>query len=219
MRVRTQKQFVRELGDEYSWRSKELLDYRLLTRTSNLISRKTLLRAGVPLVYAHWEGFVKTGTELLLNFVCNQALLNKDLADAYFAQSVKTHIAKLIESSKQQMVRDAALFVRDSGPEKAEIRHKNYVNTESNLSSSVFEEIASSIGVATDPYKSYYPYIDASVVDRRNKIAHGEYLQLDSDEFNILVDRVSGLMAMYKTDLENIVLLQGFRASVPVAHI
>lgn len=211
MKIRTAAQFIRAIGDEFAWRHKELLDIRLLTRTTNLVNQRVLIRAGVPLAYAHWEGFIKASSELLLNFVSNQGLQNKDLADPYFSHSVKTHVVSVLQSARASAVTDAACFVRDAAEKKAEIRHKNYVDTESNLSSDVFEQIAQSLGVDLDRYRHLFPYIDETIVNNRNKIAHGEFIQLTVTDFHALVDRVSDLVCMYKTDLENIVVTDKFK--------
>jgi hypothetical protein len=210
MKIRTASQFTYAIGDEFSWRHKELLDYRLLTRTSNDIVQRALIRAGVPLAYAHWEGFVKSGTELLLNFVNSQNLDNKTLADAYYAHSVKIKLTQTIESLRASAVIEAASFIRNAADKKAEIRHKNYVDTGSNLSSDVFEQIAGSVGIDTRPYKYLYPYIDETIVNNRNQIAHGEHLQLKMDDFHALVDRVADLIRAYKNDLENVVALKSY---------
>lgn len=170
-----------------------------------------MIRAGVPLAYAHWEGFVKSGTELLLNFVSHQNLQNKDLTDVFFAHSLKTQINQLITSCKATSITETAAFVRDSSKMKAEIRHKNYVDTESNLSSVIFEQIAKSIGIDTSKYEVMYKYIDETILHNRNQIAHGEYLQLNITDFHALIDRVADLLHMYKTDLENLVITDSFK--------
>ncbi len=213
MKIRNATQFIRAIGDEFSWRHKELLDMRLLTKTSSFANQHVLIRAGVPLAYAHWEGFIKTSSELLLNFVSNQGLQNKELSDPYFTHSVKTHIVSVLESTRALTVSDAACFVRDAANRKADIRHRNYVDTSSNLSSDVFEQIARSLGVNLTPYRHYFPYIDETIVNGRNKIAHGEYMQLTVLDFHALVDRVSDLVRMYKTDLENIVINKKFQVN------
>ncbi len=198
------------VGDEFGWRRKELLDFRLHARTTNLIMQKIMIRAGVPLAYAHWEGFVKSGTELLLNFVSHQNLQNKDLTDVFFAQSLKTHINQLFGSSKATIVINAAVFTRESFDKTAVIKHKNYVDTESNLSSVIFEQIAKSVGIDTTRYEILYKYIDENVVHSRNQIAHGENLHLNISDFHSLIDRVTELLHMYKTDLENLVSSRAF---------
>ena len=48
----------------------------------------------------------------------------------------------------------------------------------------------------------------------RNKIAHGENLQLTISDFHSLVDKIDELTYMYKTDLENAVLTQKFKNSL-----
>lgn len=214
MRIRNANQFIHAIGDEFAWRHKELMDIRLLTRSSNIVIQKVLIRAGVPLAYAHWEGFIKTSSELLLNYVSHQGLQNKELSDVYFTHSVKTHVSQVIESTKTISVTNAACFVRDSAEKKAEIRHKNYVDTASNLKSEIFEQIARSLGVNIGPYQHLFPYIDETIVNNRNMIAHGEFIQISISDFHTLIDRVSDLVRMYKTDLENIVIQNRFKISV-----
>lgn len=210
-RVRTSNQFLRVLGDEFARRRKELLDYRLHTRTTNLIIQQALIRAGVPLAYAHWEGFVKNGTEFLLNFVSHQNLYNKDLTDIFYAHSIKTHISQLVSSAKSSAVSEAVGFVRNCNEKRADIRHKNYVDTGSNLSSAVFDQIARSVDIDTSKYLFLFKYIDETIVHNRNQIAHGESLQLTISDFHTLIEKVNDLIYMYKTDLENTVITQRFK--------
>ncbi len=92
----------------------------------------------------------------------------------------------------------------------ASIKHENYVDTQSNLSSAVFDNIARSIGIDTSGYKTYYPYIDESIVNARNGIAHGERLMIDEVQFEQLTTTVTTLMNMYKNDIENIVAMRNY---------
>jgi hypothetical protein len=45
--------------------------------------------------------------------------------------------------------------------------------------------------------------IDESLVRRRNKVAHGDYPDLEADEFRNLADAILQMMRDYKTDLQN----------------
>lgn len=217
MKIRTPSQFTRELGNEYSWRHKELLDFRLTARATNLVSQKSMIRAGIPLAYAHWEGFIKSSTETLLNFICHQNLSNSDLSDTYFAHSVKAQTLQFLEAKRVSAVEKTAGLIRNCQHLKADIKHKNYVDTESNLSSSVFDQVALSVGINTTPYQYAYPYIDETILNSRNKIAHGEHLSLSLDEFHAITDRVIALMYMYKSDLENLVLQKTYLRNPPAA--
>src|SRR5258708_7223682 len=98
---------------------------------------------------------------------------------------------------------------------RAEIPVKWAIDTESNLKARVFEEIADSIGIGANAYESRFNLIDESLVARRNRIAHGEYLDLDSDGWRTLADDVIALMRHFKTDIENAASLSRFLKALP----
>ena len=47
--------------------------------------------------------------------------------------------------------------------------------------------------------------IDRSLLERRNNIAHGKFLDVDRDDFEKLCDEVIVLLRSYKNDLQNMV--------------
>jgi len=85
------------------------------------------------------------------------------------------------------------------------------IDTESNLTSKVFGNIAASLGISVDSYETKFNLIDESLVARRNKVAHGEFLDLGGREFGELVDEILLLMRGYKTDLENAATLKSYK--------
>lgn len=62
MSIRTTDEFLAKVDAQLIWRRKELTDLRVLVQGSsgNAIPQSMLIRAGIALLYAHWEGFVKT---------------------------------------------------------------------------------------------------------------------------------------------------------------
>jgi len=100
---------------------------------------------------------------------------------------------------------------------KAKIFYEGVIKTQSNLSSSVFEEIASSIGIDPTRYKLKYKLIDESLLKRRNQIAHGEYLNIDTQGYQNLSDEVVALISAYKTDIENAIALESYKSSDSLA--
>ncbi len=87
--------------------------------------------------------------------------------------------------------------------EPARMQLSSAINTESNLTSKVFANIATSLDVGLDRYTSKFNLIDESLVRQRNKVAHGEYVLLGGKQFEDLVDEVLQVMRDYKTDLQN----------------
>ena len=102
-------------------------------------------------------------------------------------------------------------FFLGSLGERANLNLAAAVDTESNLSSAVFENIALSLGVDPAPYRPKFKLIDESLLKRRNHIAHGEYLDLTAGEFRQLSIEISGLMRLYKNDVLNAATMKIFR--------
>ena len=78
MSVRTLEQLYDFLSGELAWRTKELVTLKALVEQTSPSRerRRVLLRAGVALLYAHWEGFVKRAGSAYLEFVDLQRLKN-----------------------------------------------------------------------------------------------------------------------------------------------
>lgn len=61
-KLRTLPELMSALSDELVWRQTEIVNLRMEAATAKELARKAILRAGVALAYAHWEGFVKCST-------------------------------------------------------------------------------------------------------------------------------------------------------------
>lgn len=155
------------------------------------------------MVYAHWEGFIKSASEGYLEFVNNQGLTYRELKTCFVVFGMKGKLAQLGDSKQAKTNIDVLDFVMGELDKPAKMVLSNAIRTESNLTSTVFRNIALSIDVPIDRYEARFPLIDESLVNRRNGIAHGEYIGLEPDEFINLASEVHTMMRWYKTDLEN----------------
>lgn len=204
-KIRTRDAFQIHLDKEFAWRLKEIADIKEAIGAADPTSRKAILRAGVPILYAHWEGFVKAASEALLNFINNQGHSYRRLKPCFIVFGAKKKIYELSTSGNAVQNIAAVEFFLNELDSRAEIAFAGSINTEANLSSTVFERIATSVGVNTGAYETKYPLIDSSLLGRRNNIAHGEFLDVARGDFEKLSDEVIGLLRFYKNDLQNIV--------------
>ena len=203
------------LDEELSWRLKEVADLKLAIRSFDVVQQKTLIRATVPLLYAHWEGFVKNTSDGYLNFVNSQRMSYNQLASCFVVFGVKRKLNDLLQS--RQARRNIAVvdfFVKELG-DRANLKLSAAIDTESNLSSKVFENIAVSIGIDPSLYTTKYNLIDINLLKCRNEIAHGQYVALDPDDCRKLADETISLMRSYKTDIENVASLKLYRLNRP----
>jgi hypothetical protein len=213
-KIRTLTQLQEVLDNEMSWRIKEISDFRLVTKAQTT-SSPTFIRAGVALVYAHWEGFIKSASEHYLNFVDNQGHIYRDLKTCFVVFGLKGKLALLSNSRKAKPNIEALDFVFDEMDKPAKMSMSSAIDTESNLTSKVFANIAASIDISIASYETKFNLIDESLVKRRNKVAHGEYLDLSSSDFLVLADEVLQMMRSYKIDIENAATLESYKRPTP----
>jgi MAE_28990/MAE_18760-like HEPN len=209
-RIRTLTQLQDALDTDMGWRIKEISTFKLATRGDGA-NRKVFVRAGVALVYAHWEGFIKTASETYLNFVDNQGHIYRDLKSCFAILGLKGRLNLLVQSRQAKSNIEAFDFVREELDKPARMNMQSAIDTESNLTSKVFTNIAASLDIATTGYETKFNLIDESLVRRRNKVAHGEYLDLDVEDFRTLADEVLQIMRNYKTDLQNAASMATYR--------
>lgn len=209
-KINTLDQLQEALDKEMSWRIKEISAFRVGSK-SNGPNRKPFIRAGVALLYAHWEGFIKSSSELYLSFVESRGLNYSDLKTCFSIFGLKGKLEILVEAKKSLPNIAAMEFILSEMDTPAKLKIASAIRTDSNLTSTVFRNIAGSLDIKITPYETKLHLIDSSLVDRRNKVAHGEFLEIGGKEFGELMDDVLGLMRNYKTDIENAASLESFR--------
>lgn len=209
-RVRTLSEMQTALDQEMAWRIKEIGVFKV-GAGSNGPQRKPFIRAGVALLYAHWEGFIKNSSKIYLSYVESRALPYRDLKSCFVVFGLKGKIKALVEGGKSLPNIEAVDFIFSKMDDTAKLEMSSAINTESNLTSRVFSNIASSLDIDTSPYETKFHLIDLSLVDRRNKVAHGEFLDIRGGDFASLVDEILGLMRLYKTDIENAASLESYK--------
>lgn len=203
MKIRTLLALQDILDKEIGWQIKEIAAIKNLVKSQKSIAEVTATRAGVPLVYAHWEGFVKSAAESYLHFIQSQRLKNSQLQPCIAALSVKKQIQLIEKSNKADVYVSALRIIRGENNKRAKFSVEGAVRTESNLNSEVFLSICTAIGVEHQPYETKSNLIDISLLKQRNQIAHGEHLDIDAERFYSLSDQVIELLRSFKTDIEN----------------
>lgn len=185
-----------------SWRLKEVKAFSVASK-ANGPERRHFIRAGVALLYAHWEGFIKKSSEQYLSFVGSRGLRYNELKSCFSVFGLKSKLQTLAISRQSLANIDAFDFILLELGQTARLQLGSAINTESNLTSKVFSNIARSLDIDIASYTSRFKLIDESLVNRRNKIAHGEFLDIGGKEFGELLDAVLQIMREYKTALEN----------------
>lgn len=205
MKIHSVEQLVDELAAEISWRRKELTDLRYAVQNTagNRTRQETLIKAAVALLYAHWEGFVKSVAERYLEFVYMQRCRHCELSDPMLAIVLRSKLQAAEVSRKIEAHVEVVEFFRTRMGHRATLPYKAAVRTDSNLSSTVLLEIIRTIGLSSTEYEPKRHMLDHRLLAKRNHIAHGSLLDVDLDDYLCLHDEVLELMSLFRNDVEN----------------
>lgn len=189
------------LSEELSWRRKEIHDLRKMIRLkTNSLEVKSLIRGGIVLSYANWEGYIKGASQAYLSYVSFRDFAMNEVAHNFLTLSVMDNLKKT-EMFSEHTSKISCLL--DSPCIKCKIPTENIIVTESNLNSKVLKKIMDIIGLDYSHYKLKSAFLDQNILKNRNEIAHGELRPLVQDDFNQIADFVIENMALYKTLIQN----------------
>ncbi len=213
-RLQTQNQLQDFLDAEFGWRIKEISALKAAVKSSPYISEQTLVRASIALLYAHWEGFIKSAATAYVTYVNNQGLSYSELQTCFVVLGFKKTLHDAQQSKQSQLNVTLVEFIRDGLGEKSKLKIDTAINTESNLSAAVFENILQAVGFEVSPYEAKTNLINESLLKRRNTIAHGEYIGVAKEDWSKLADEVLQMLRQFKTDIENAMVMSSFKRKV-----
>lgn len=209
MKVRTLDELYSKLDDEIRWRKKEMLDYKFVvnkyTKSTQIIP---LIRGGIALGYAHWEGFVKNSSSIYINYISTKKIPFKNINDNFITLSFLKRLNKG-KNIDQCLILIDDLLNNLSKPCK--INDKDVIDTKANLGYYVLEDILKLLGLDCAHFKKLEFFLNKKLVAPRNDIAHGVYREVQIDDYNIVHKQVIPLMEHFKTLIENVCLTNGYK--------
>lgn len=193
--------FLQKISEEYSWRRREMILYKGEIPSKRSDIQTVLLRAAIPFIYAHWEGFVKVTMSLYLKYVSDLHLNHNELKSPFIALSLSNTISTFDSKSIFKKV-ELVNMMLDKMASRSNVPKKNIINTKSNLRYEVLEEILFNVDLNMYGLKAKEEIID-SLVDTRNHIAHGEYKYISYETYISFNDEIHSLLERVKTAIEN----------------
>ncbi len=126
MKIQTLEDLNERLTDDLLWRKKEISDLKRLIEMRKFSSskHKALLRSGVTLLYAHWEGYIKTAGNSYLEFVAIRKLKYEELATNFVAIAMKQKLNNATETNKATVFTEVADFMLTQMSQRSSIPYK-----------------------------------------------------------------------------------------------
>ena len=216
MTIRTRENLIDKIAADHVWRIREISDLKTLIETPSLSPqrKKVLCRAGIALLYAHWEGFVKKTGSYFLEYVSFQRLPVSDLKSNFITLMMKKNIDEATKSKKYSVFDKFTDFLITKQAIRSKVPFKNIVNTESNLSTTVLKEITWCLGIKYDLFEPKEKLIDLKLVGRRNHVAHGEDIPVNAVDFIEMAEEVIALMNTFRNLVENSAVTGDYKRAV-----
>ncbi|NJR22569.1 MAG: hypothetical protein HC786_10600 [Richelia sp. CSU_2_1] len=164
MSIRTAEQLSDRLSSDLAWRKKELSEIKSSIEARNVSDQrhKLLVRSGVCILYAHWEGFVKLAANSYVEYVRLKKLTYRELATNFLALAMKERLKEAKDTNKPSLYIPVCDFFISELDRRC-ILPKDPISTASNLSSEIFKEITDILG------------IDFSVYSTKSVLTHMEH--------------------------------------------
>jgi hypothetical protein len=213
VRIRTLDELVEVLEGDLAWRKRELTNVKFML-PSRRAYRSLLLRAAICLLYAHWEGFVKTAATSYVSFVANRGLRYRDLTPNFVALGLHGEIREAGQSNHPTVHTELVVRLTSDLSDRARINWRESVNTHSNLNSETLGRILALLGLEERDYLSKGPLLDQKLLNNRNRIAHGEKADIEPDDYDVLHTEIIQLLDSFNTDVQNAAATDQFRRSV-----
>lgn len=211
-KIRSKSDLIDSFTEETSWRKRDL--NRLKFDIEKVQKKETLLdynlRIGISMLYAHWEGWIKSLGELYISYLNSKSIPLSEVSDNLLASSIKSSIINIDKSNKHRIHFEIVPTLTNLNSEVLRISEV-LIDTGSNLNWERFEDILEKLGINSESYKPNNMLIDKHLLKNRNSIAHGEYVALDYLTFLTIYDKIFEMLKNFTDDLTNLVELEGYR--------
>ncbi|WP_426178575.1 MAE_28990/MAE_18760 family HEPN-like nuclease [Pseudomonas sp. TWRC1-2] len=193
-------EFEDYIASEYSWRRKELTNLSNVARSGRKGMRETLFRSAIPIIYAHWEGFVKQSSIAKMNYLISQGLKYRDLQPCFHVYAILEAYGGQIPAKQFEAWVDITTGKVDYS-KSINTSSLNLIDTKSNLKYEVLREVAVKVGVDYKKFELKENWINETLVGLRNKICHGERAPIAEDEFEDIYTETAALIDIYKDEI------------------
>lgn len=195
---------------DFTWRLKELSDLKLVASENDDTKRRGRRRALVVMCYAHWEGHAKYCAERFIEYITVRRLRFSEVIDHFYRLRFANEIgagSALGLGARMQLVEK----ILTSGEDRLSRIPDGIINTRSNLNSEVLDEICLVCGIESEDFEDQREFLDKLLLRRRNEVAHGEAVFVDSIDVDDMVDRTLALMRSFRDSLDNSIATSAYK--------
>lgn len=209
MKIRGAQELIDFLGERKQFRKRELVSLSQDLSPSKGSPSARVCRTAVVLAYAHWEGFVKDSARAYVRLVSYKSRGLNALSLCFQALACRQELLSA-QPATRRIHPHLALTRRftDAVALSCSINADAAIDTESNLSAIVFENICLSVGLDyAANWAADGPFID-DLLRSRCEVAHGELVTPEAKYARETVVFAIRAIDRFSNDIENAAVLE-----------
>lgn len=188
---------IEEITISNEWRNSEFAKYKI---NPNEVDEHLWCRMCIPMIYAHWEGFVVDALKTLLKHLNSLELNYQQVTTSLTVVSLGDSYKSL--SGKQSFEQRIVFTEKFYNLLQKTVKFKLKIETKSNLRSDIFLELCQIFDFNYQKFDSITSDINR-LVATRNSIAHGENSILpDKKNITKFIDSVMNAMDILLEEIE-----------------
>lgn len=200
MKIKDVEKLQDKLDQEFSWRKKELICFKQMIETDPK-NTKMLIRAGIALLCAHFEGFIRLASNYYVVYISCKKVPVDNIKNCLLALKLKKKFEECGKTEKTSVHASLINKLEEMKGTYFEIRYSDddkIIKTESNPTSEKICEIMDCLGLDFSVFEPKKHYIDFSLLKHRHEIVHGERTELEKDDFIETFDIIMQIIEEYK---------------------
>lgn len=207
----TVEQCLSAIQADSAWRKKEISSLKQRVARAEGESRMIMMRAGILILYAHWEGFVRFAAETYIAHINERvARFDVPLTEHYRQLLMWRCIQRRGDYPHAKTPLGFLDVMQEWKTKPPTSLSDDMIDAESNLSSIVLKKILRIIDIPFVDFESKQNLIDEKLLGRRNPIAHGQRRSVTIDEYNEADREVRALLEIFQQKIENCIQNSSF---------
>lgn len=200
---------IEEIQEENRWRDGELAIFK---QNPQKVDNELWNRMCLPMIYAHWEGYVVNSLKLLIGHLNDLELSPNEVPTKFVVLGLGNSYNSL--SGKQSFEQKIDFTNRFKELFQKALKFTKEVDTKSNLNSKVLKELCSIFGFDFESFKNVTSDIDR-IVTFRNRIAHGENsIVPESEGIEKYILSITAATDVLLTEIDDFVSNENYRLKI-----
>lgn len=202
MKLNTKEKVQNRIDKSLSWRKKEMTAMFFHINSVQGELKSVLCKSFFASLYGHYEGFFKDCFFYLLEFLNYSDKKYGELIDAFVFFEIKKYLTNSIPKRTDSIhrltkyINTCCNLTFQNNPEKA-------IDMESNLNSDLLNALLEIFGIDKVGFELKYTFIDSELLNKRNRIAHGEFTIISYEDFITAYHQIKELNELIRENVLN----------------